>query len=149
MNTMTPETGEALFFDPFAETGAQQEFDPIASHQSLWERYKNSEIEHDYTADKFVADSQALMMNSHFAGRFEEAAMLASQMHAMCGGDEHLSKAVMGNEGFREMLGPLESHGDHDHVESHSPEHEDIEDKKSKDKKKKRRRWFDMLLAKT
>ncbi len=141
MSDTLPNQQENLFFDPFAEDQALQEFDPIASHESLWRRYKNNEIKHDYTADKFVADTQALMMDSEFRGRFEQAATIAARMHELCGEHRDVDQAMRNNETFKGQLDMYEAvAGKVGHREPLSKQK-----KESEKKNKKKTSFYDVL----
>lgn len=129
---------ETMFFDPFAENGAE-EFNPLLSHAAMWARYLNKEVEHDYTADRFVSDHQALMMDSIFLGRYEEAELMAASMHRGCQHDHELSKSFMESS---------LSATDHDHPDNkgqHEAEASELSNnnkKKDKEKKKKLRQGW-------
>jgi len=126
-----------LFFDPFAE-GGEQLFDPQTAHQSMWERYAAGDVEHDYTADKFVADTEALMMDAQFVGQFEAAQAIAERMHVLCGEDHGLRESMETSGLFGHQHDGL---GEHDHNEAGE---KDEKKKAKKDKKKKFRGWFSL-----
>ncbi|HVV26215.1 MAG TPA: hypothetical protein VHC21_04265 [Candidatus Saccharimonadales bacterium] len=130
---------EQLFFDPFAaEEGKAEFFDPQVSHQAMWERYANDEVKHDYTADKFVADTEALMMDAQFVGQFEAAQAIAERMHMLCGEDHGLRASMEASS----LLGNHPDDHDHNHNEQ---AHDEKDQKKSKKaKKKKFRGWFSL-----
>lgn len=126
-----PET-QPLYFDPFAGENGET-FDPIASLAAIEQRYLNREIEHDYSADQFVRDAEALVMDSRFAGLMEQAAVIEARMHAMCGDHDHaLSTSLRDSSIFGEQA----EASDHSHSHSHEHNH----DRKSKAKKKKSER---------
>ncbi len=136
---MRQAAGEQLFFDPFAEQDGQEYFDPIAAHRTMWERYAAGEVEHDYTADEFVADTQALMLDAQFTGQFEQAQMIAQQMHLLCGEDHGLQASLRQNLGAQDMLNGLSHAHDHD---GHADTDENAGKSSKKKKKKKRKVWF-------
>ena len=139
---MERSTTKELFFDPFAEAG-EELFDPLTAHASMWERYQNREVEHDYTADNFLADTQAIMMDAQFLGRFDAAQSIAANMHAMCNHDQALAQSLQNNESTASYLNSFSSHDGHSHG-SHG-EHEDDDETDSKTGKKKSKvklSWF-------
>jgi hypothetical protein len=103
-------TDRELFLDPF--TGEM--FDPIASHEVILERYKSGEVEHDYTADRFLEDTQALMMDAQFMGMYAEAQSIAARMHILCGEDHNLAQTMQNNEAMRALFGDKDEHSDSD-----------------------------------
>jgi hypothetical protein len=106
---------EQMFFDPFAEEG--EEFKPLEAFDTIRERYENKEVEHDYTADQFVSDVEALMLDSTFMERFEEAEAIAARMHEMCVGDHAVQESMLGSEVFGSH-GEDDGHG-HKKIETH------------------------------
>lgn len=95
-----------VFFDPFS----QQEFDPAGSFDTLLQRYLDNEVEHDYTADAFVRDTEALLLDAEFVGQFAVAEAIAMQMHELCG-DDHAVK-----DAFQSLTTDKHDHdSDHDH----------------------------------
>lgn len=110
MEHMERATEQQLFFDPFAAEGAQ--FSPLDSFDYIYERYKNNEISHDYTADAFVQDVEALMLDAVFVEQFEAAALIASRMHQLCGEDHTLRSALTESGLFG---GEEDNHG-HEHT---------------------------------
>ena len=90
--------GEQLYFDPLAEEG--EEFKPMEAFDYIRERYENKEVEHDYTADQFVSDVEALMLDSVFVERFEEAEAIAARMHEMCAGNHEVQESMERSEFF-------------------------------------------------
>lgn len=138
-----------LFFDPFAEEGAE-EFNPIVAHEAMWERYAAHEIEHDYTVDHFVADTQALMLDAQFTERFDEAAAIAQRMHMLCGEDHGLAQRVSANETLQELLGDEHHHEvsdvhGHDHKQHNKQSRLKLEEETEESKKKKK--WFTGFFA--
>jgi hypothetical protein len=134
---ITPE--KELFYDPFASQG-EQYFDPEVAHQAMWEKYAGRDVEHDYTADKFVSDTEALMLDAQFVGQFDQAQAIAERMHVMCGEDHGLQQSVTANESLSGLLGN-NNHDGHDHGLHAKDEDDDKKDKKKK-KKRLRRGWF-------
>ena len=55
-----------LFYDPFAAEENQEFLDGAAAFDTILARYKNDEVVHDYTADDFVKDAEALMLDAGF-----------------------------------------------------------------------------------
>lgn len=91
-------SSDTMFFDPFAETG-QQLFDPLEAFARTEARYLDEEVEHDYTADKFVSDAEVLIMDAQFNGMFAVAALIENRMHQLCAGcdghgDSRLSSSM-------------------------------------------------------
>lgn len=129
-----------LFFDPFADAG-EELFDPAQAHQAMWERYAARDVEHDYTSDHFVADTQALMLDAQFVGQFEQAQLIAQRMHMLCGEDHGLRESLLQNNEAHSMISGLQRD-----VHNHSTEAGGAADKKDsstkKKKKKKRKGWF-------
>ncbi len=140
MNESLVTPAKDLFLNPFAENGEEM-FDPMVAHQKLWERYQNHEIEHDYTADKFVADTQALMMDAAFVGRFEQAALIAAQMHILCGEDHNLQQSLQANSFFNQTDTERDHHG-----HNHQAADEESSKKKKQKKKNLRRGWLDWFI---
>lgn len=130
-------TSPELFYDPFAEDD-EVNFDPVTAHTELWERYENKEIEHDYAADNFLADTQALMMDAQFLGRYAEVEMIAARMHTLCGEDHMLEQTMQNNETFSDYFKLFDHHEDGNHAEhDHKDEEESEIDPKTGKKKKK------------
>lgn len=139
---------EQLFYDPFAEEG-EQFFDAAASFDAIKARYQSGDVEHDYTADKFVSDTQALMLDAHFVGQFEQAQAIAARMHELCGEDHALREALQAS-------GPSgsEDHAAHGHSHLHDTytgkNDEETDPKTGKKKKKKDKKksggWAALLL---
>jgi len=100
------------FFDPFAETPG--EFNPFESMDRILQRYANNEIEHDYTADQFVSDAQALMLDSQFQGLMREANAMMELMHQLCEHDPALKAAAETNGLFAEQHDKNDGHGHED-----------------------------------
>jgi Zn-finger nucleic acid-binding protein len=144
----TAETlGKVTFFDPFAAEGIQ-EFNPLQSYEIAKQRYSNNEVEHDYSADMFVADAEALVFDSQFAGMMEQAALIEADMHARCGGhDPSLQSSVQQSS----LFGKKEHYSHDDHAgHDHSSDDYDSNDTslaKSKKKKKKVREGLSVILA--
>lgn len=121
------QTMERQFFDPFAENG--HEFNALQSFELILERYQSDEIAHDYHADRFVADTEALLLDAVFVEQFEAVQMIAATMHQLCNHDQQLREQY-------ELY--TEQHHFDDHHEHHLHEHQ------SKDtdvKKKKKKKW--------
>jgi len=142
---MMPETlqlhQEKMFYDPFAENAADN-FKPLNAHAAMWKRYHNREVKHDYTADQFVADTNALLMDTHFLGRYKEAEMIAASMHAGCIHDHTLSQSLEENSSTSTYLNSASNeHAGHDHSDKKRSSEADTDaenkDKKKNDKKKK------------
>lgn len=101
----------AVFYDPFAPQG-EQFFDPLESYRLLEQRYAAGDVEHNYTADQFVADAAALVLDAHFTEKFEQAAIIEARMHQLCGGlDGHGDQTLSGSMKSNSVFG---GHGDHD-----------------------------------
>ena len=114
------ETEQAIFFDPF---GAEQTgFNPDASLEQLMVRYEQGKIDHDYSVDTFVADTQALMMDAAFVEDFGAVERIANQMQAMCQHDHALRDAVTSLE---------QNAGESEHKHDHEDEKEEPHDKQS------------------
>lgn len=93
----SPESME--FIDVFAEESAQpQPIDIEKTFIEIVDRYQNQEIEHDYSADQFVQDTEILMLDATFQDQLEIANAIAAQMHAMCTHDHNLANSVSQNE---------------------------------------------------
>ena len=135
MNETLNSSAEKNFFDPFAEAG-QENFDPVVAHANLWERYKNHEIEHDYTADNFLSDTQALMMDAQFLGQFAQAQVIVARMHELCGEDHGLAQSLQNNEVVSNYLNSFDSHSGHNHKPGQHNKNSDKDDEKEKDPKK-------------
>lgn len=131
---------EELYFDPFADDG-EQLFDPTAAFAELEQRYTDGDVEHDYTADNFVRDTEALMMDAAFVERFEEAQAIAARMHELCGEDHMLNQAFQEVSESRGLFNSHEIHDGHNHQQS-DDEYEIDPKTGKKVKKKKRRNWF-------
>jgi hypothetical protein len=129
-------TPQIEFLDPLSESGAEV-FDPLASMEAITARYLDNEVEHDYTADKFVSDTQSLMLDAQFVGKFEEAQAIAMRMHQMCGEDHGLQMSLNANESFSSALEGMLGSNEHD-GHDHGPTHDYDEDGTKKSKKKKR-----------
>ena len=133
-------SSKELFYDPFAPEG-QELFDPLTAFASMWEKYQNGEVKHNDAADKFLADTQALMMDATFLGRFSEAQTIAASMHALCNHDPGLAQSLQGNDSVASYLDSFNSHDGHNH--GSSKKHEDDEyDPKTGKKKNKKLSWF-------
>lgn len=111
---------EQLYFDPFAEAG--NEFSATESFDAILDRYQNQEIEHDYTADQFVADTKNLLLDALFTDQFMAFQAITESMHQLCGHDQAVQQA-------------FEEHFDHPQDEG---SHDDETDQDGKKKKKKR-----------
>jgi len=142
---------EELFFDPFAENA--ETFDVQASFETILQRYQNEEVEHDYTADKFVADTKTLMLDAQFVGQFDALEAIAVRMHELCQ-DDHLLQTAMGEQGdaayAHEAHGQGHDHGDHAHAAAgnHGDDNKSAakyETKNSKKKKKLPEGWLAIL----
>ena len=137
---------QELYFDPFAEE-AEQLFDPKAAFARLEERYIAGDVEHDYTADNFVRDTEALMLDAMFVERFDAVRAVALRMHELCGDDHMLSQSLQSNDSLSSLFGAHKAHDGHDHAgEKHNHKNDDeyeVDVKTGKKtKKKKRRGWF-------
>ena len=142
-----PETiSQVEFFDPFAEEG-EQTFDPIASMEAITARYLADEVEHDASADQFVAETQALILDAQFAGKFNEAVHIAEMAHLICGEDHAAQQSLYGNESARSTIDGLvgqDAHAGHDHGDAEHGKNGSNKNTKGKNKKKKFRRWFSL-----
>lgn len=137
------EVKQDLYFDPFAEDGSEL-FDPIDSFSQLRQAYEEGRITHDYSADEFVAKTEALMMDAIFVERFDAVQAIASQMHQLCGEDHGLRQQL----GSSMISGINDSHSEndgHNHTEDkhHTLDDEDDDDEELSifgTKKRKKRR---------
>jgi hypothetical protein len=131
------QASQELFFDPFAENGGEL-FDATQTFDRLFERYAAGQVEHDYTADKFVADTEALLLDAQFVGQFEQAQNIVAMMQKLCAHDHALEQTLA-----ESVLFSAKSHDHDDH--NHTP-HESGQDDDEKNKKKKKKGWFGMVL---
>ena len=112
-----------MYFDPFANEADQVAPDEL--FQQIMDRYLNNEIEHDYTADQFIADTEALLLDSHFIENFSAFERISAQMHQLCGEDHLLANALGNNALF------IANHG-HDDGHNHKPANHHSDKKKKK-----------------
>lgn len=120
------------FLNPFAEAGPEAIVDVEAAFEVITERYLSDEIEHDYTADNYVRDTETLMLEATFQDKLDIANAIAAQMGAMCQHDHSLMNSV--NES-----GLLGQHsGEHDHA--HKRQDEDDEDEFDSKGRRRRRK---------
>jgi hypothetical protein len=122
------ETERNLYFDPFADNGAEL-FDPSELFEQIKSNYEQGNVKHDYSADNFVKDTESLLMDAVFLERFDAVQAIAAEMHRMCGEDHNLRTAMQENGYF----GHENEHVLHNHDHSH-----DEEDDKTKKKKKRK-----------
>ena len=140
-----------LYFDPFAEEG-EQLFDPAHAFTQLEERYRAGNVRHDYTADNFVRDTEALMLDAVFVERFDAVQAMASRMHQLCGEDHMLGQAFQSNETFSDFMSGHGKDDGHNHNDNSHSKHKDDDEYEvdpktgKKTKKKKRYSWFSLLL---
>ena len=106
-----------MYFDPFANEADQVAPDEL--FQQIMDRYLNNEIEHDYTADQFIADTEALLLDSHFTENFSAFERISAQMHQLCGEDHLLANSLVGNALFATNHGDDDGHN-HDAANDHS-----------------------------
>lgn len=127
------------FFDPFAEDGDQR-FDPLATMEIITARYIADEVKHDSSADKFVADTQALIMDAQFVGKYNEAIQIAEMAHIICGENHAVQQSLKRNESAHDTINGLV----HEHQENKAQQHDSANKDKSttKNGKKKRLDWF-------
>lgn len=133
------------YFDPFIENG-EQIFDPVSSHELITQRYLANDIDHDYSADEYVRDTQALMLDAQFLDRFEDARAIAARMHEICGENHDLTESVNANEAFHHtLIGMLGDNIDQRHSENKDDSKIDyeIDPLTGKKRKKKRKSIFD------
>jgi hypothetical protein len=123
------ELEQNLYFDPFAENGAEL-FDPTEAFAQIKANYQQGGVEHDYSADNFVKDTEALLMDAAFLERFDAVQAIAAEMHRMCGEDHAVRSAMSQSDYF----GAEDSHNHQGHDHSHE---DDNRKKKKKEKKKK------------
>jgi len=138
MQTENTASGD-LFYDPFAE----QFFDPLTIMDLLVQKYLDGKIEHDYTADNFVSDIEALQMDAVFLSKFHEAEEIASRMRELCAGDHYLQSSI-DTKGVMKNAGELQQHDGNDHSthadnDHDSRSHEDDDDDEEEDEKKSRK----------
>ncbi len=131
-----PPAHEQLFFDPFADAG-ENAFNPEASFEALFERYENREVEHNYAADQFVRDVEAVLLDAQFVDRLAAMQSIASRLHALCGEDHGLQTSINQSQ-LKEYLPAFG--GDDDH---HSHTHH----REQKGKKELRRAKKEIKLA--
>lgn len=118
------------FIDIFAEEGAQpQPIDIEKTFVEIVDRYQNQQIEHDYSADQFVQDTETLMLDATFQDQLEVANAIAAQVHAMCTHDHSLADSVSQNE----LLGQHSLEDGHNHTD----DYDETDPKKKKKRKKK------------
>lgn len=116
-------SGVEMLYDPF--TG--EFYDSIATFDAYLERYQNGKVEHDYSADEFLRDTQSIMMDAHFLGRMRDVQDIATRMHLLCNHDEQLSAAMLKNESASTYLS---SHV-HRPDENTQAQHDDVHNKKN------------------
>ncbi len=138
-----------LFYDPFAAEENQEFLDGAAAFDTILARYKNDEVVHDYTADDFVKDAEALMLDADFQERWSEMSYIAAQMHQLCGDDHGMMQRFEQSDVFSSFMqnnhdGHDHSHNSHDH--KHEKENDDGKDAKSKKKNDKKKLGFWALL---
>jgi len=136
-----PEQIEQLFFDPFAES-SEQLFDSLKSHEVLFAHYEAGKVEHDYSADEFVADTEALMLDARFVGQFEQAQAIAAQMHLLCAEDHGLRSSMNDSLLFAQ---PAE-HDDHDHSILNHMTIKERKTRKDEEKERKEKRAASLLV---
>lgn len=117
------------YFDPFADESEQTA--PEELFQQIMDRYQNNEIEHDYTADKFVADTEALLLDSQFTENFAAYEQITARMHQLCGEDHLLASTMNESSLFSSKHGLDDGHG---HASTDDPTHESKGKKKDKQK---------------
>jgi hypothetical protein len=122
------ETREVLYYDPFAPEG-QELFDAAESFEKLEARYLAGKVEHDYSADDFVRDVEALQMDAQFIGQMRAIEQISARMHEICGEDHNLQAAV-------EERARQHDHSQHEQDHTTHSNEEDDKKKKMKDKKK-------------
>ena len=131
---------QQLYYDPFADLG-QESFDPTEAFLKAKHNYVQGSVEHDYSADKFVADTEALMLEAQFIDRFDAVQAIAAQMHQMCGDDHGLrssfERSSMGLTDGEHSENDGHNHGPED---SHSHEEDDDEDEYDMFGRKKKKR---------
>jgi hypothetical protein len=123
------ETEQELYFDPFADDGAEL-FDPNELFEQIKSNYEQGNIEHDYSADNFVKDTEALLLDATFVERFDAVQAIAAEMHRMCG-EDHVLRTAMSESGY---FGSEDAHGHEGHKHDHDTDKDSK--KKKKDKKK-------------
>ena len=130
-------TGGDLFYNPFAEEN-EEFFDGAQAFDAILARYVADEIKHDYTADQFVKDAEALLLDASFQEHWRDMSYIAAQMHQLCG-DDHgvLQQRFEQSSAFSTLM-----HEGHDHNDHESHDHDDNSDKKSKKKKQKKKLGF-------
>lgn len=106
----------AEFFDPFAEEGANT-FRPLDVLDDMFMRYKNDEIEHDYTADHFVADVWALYEDTAFVEDFAAMQQIQYRLAELCTHDHALAAAF---DSYDSKLGDTQGEHTHGDKETHS-----------------------------
>jgi hypothetical protein len=119
---------ETKYFDPFADEMEQQEYDGLVVFESLFERYQNEDIEHDFTADKFVEAAETLMLDAHFLARFDEVETISRRMQELCAHDHNMEEAAKGSSIFGSLFTDKDEHG-----------HDQKIDEKKKNKKTKKK----------
>lgn len=132
-----PETLE--FLDPFAENGPEL-INPMDSFYTIVERYTNNEIEHDYSADRFVHDTETIIMDASFANMIDQANQIAAITHMLCGHDQALRSSVEQSSLLGQHGEHAEHQHDHEHADNDIDEDDELIDPKT-GKKKKRQRW--------
>ena len=110
----SPEIANTMFFDPFAE---DNNWDPEEAFEGIFEHYKTGSVSHDYTADMFVANTEAIMLGAQFTANFAAISSIASRMHQLCGEDHALQSAMQSSSVFGAR------HADND-GHDHSAEHD-------------------------
>lgn len=135
-----------LFYDPFAEEG-EELYDADELHKELATRYLNKEIEHDYTADTFVKDTEAHMMTAHFKEEFAAMQTIMQRMHELCGEDHNLQQQMDGSEVLSSYSERDDAHVGHDHAhgDGHAKKAGKKESKK-KVSKKTRLSLYEIML---
>jgi hypothetical protein len=124
-----------LFYDPFAEEGEEM-YDADALHVELAARYLNKEIEHDYTTDNFVKDTETAMMTAHYKGQFAAMQSIMQRMHEICGEDHNLQQQMNGSE----ALSVYDRHNKNDgHTHAFGYDNKKSSDKKEDKKKSKKK----------
>lgn len=120
-----------IFFDPFSE--GNEDFNPEDLFEAIFAKYQNNEVEHDYTADNFVKDTEALMLDARFTEQFSAFESIAARMHQLCADDHSLSSAMENSS----LFGASQKHDSHD---GHSHGHDEENDHRPTGKKKKKKK---------
>ncbi|MGB4758970.1 MAG: hypothetical protein WBP26_02845 [Candidatus Saccharimonadales bacterium] len=114
------EVAPDIFFDPFAG-GDEEAWDAETAFDEIFARYANGKVEHNYTADMFVADTEAIVMDAHYAENLSAMTTIANRMHQLCNDDHQLQNAAQASG----MLGK-KPHSTHNHITyAHDEEKED------------------------